>query len=164
MDEDFFRATAQLASGGVSNAGRSRLTILATKWLYLMTLGSAEQLGTNPACIERHEEPLANDPAAAMKLFQSGAATLLAWAACCCCVYASPTLNEFLPCHKRAALTLQHCLDRQPGTANEECWLESRQVRDSCYDNVVSDHAPDKARAAAMRRAEEAARRASPKD
>lgn len=93
----------------------------------------------------------------------SVAAILLAAAAWCCNSDASPTSNELLPCHKRAAVTLQHCLDRQPGAANEECWIESRQARDSCYDKVIRSHAPDKARAATTQRAEEAARRGSPK-
>lgn len=60
---------------------------------------------------------------------------------------ASPTSNEYLPCHQIAASVLQHCLDEIPGYADDKCWDEAKRVKSACYEKVVeSHHVPDKSR------------------
>ena len=55
---------------------------------------------------------------------------------------ASPTPNEYLPCHRLAAATLQACLDHGHETANQDCWNESRQRNATCYREVKLSHSP----------------------
>ncbi len=60
---------------------------------------------------------------------------------------ASPTSNEYLPCHQMAASALQHCLDEIPGYADDKCWDEAKRVKSACYGKVVeSHHGPDRNR------------------
>jgi hypothetical protein len=79
-------------------------------------------------------------------------------------LFASPTSEEFLPCHKAASAVLQACLDKRPGVDDAACWTESRRANAACYTHVRQSHQrPDKARtqaaakAAADRAAAEAA-------
>lgn len=69
---------------------------------------------------------------------------------------ASPTANEYLPCHRQAAASLQACLDHSPGAENQGCWRESQQRNASCYREVKLSHAP-----ALHREREAAARKAT---
>lgn len=66
---------------------------------------------------------------------------------------ASPTAEEFLPCHKMAADMLQRCLDGRPGYENDACWAEAKTAQQRCYRSVNKAHRPDKARIEAERRA-----------
>ncbi len=66
---------------------------------------------------------------------------------------ASPTANEYLPCHQATAMTLQRCLDQRPGYKNDACWREAQQANTACYQQVKASHAPDPARIEAEKRA-----------
>ena len=70
-------------------------------------------------------------------------------------VLASPTSDEYRPCHQLAAKVLQHCLDERPGYENAQCWDSAKQTQAKCYADVRASHRPDPKR----RAAEEAARR-----
>ena len=72
---------------------------------------------------------------------------------------ASPTANEYLPCHRQAARVLEMCLDDAPGGLHNACWKQARAHQEACYHEVRAAHVPDRKRTAAMRRAEEDARR-----
>src|SRR5436190_2215491 len=50
-----------------------------------------------------------------------------------CVAVASPTSNEFLPCHQMASSVLLHCLDEKPGYSADNCWDSARKVNDTCY-------------------------------
>jgi hypothetical protein len=56
---------------------------------------------------------------------------------------ASPTSNEYLPCHKMAASMLLNCLDERPGYVNDQCWESSRHQTNVCYAEVKKSHRPD---------------------
>jgi bifunctional DNA-binding transcriptional regulator/antitoxin component of YhaV-PrlF toxin-antitoxin module len=69
-------------------------------------------------------------------------------------VWASPTSDEYRPCHRLAAEVLQRCLDERPGYENAPCWDKAKTAQVSCYADVRANHRPDPKR----RAAEEAAR------
>ncbi|WP_143072502.1 MULTISPECIES: hypothetical protein [unclassified Variovorax] len=77
----------------------------------------------------------------------------------CASALASPTSNEYLPCHALAARTLQSCLDASPGAEGTPCWPESRRARDRCYAEVRASHDRHNPRTQAMREAAERAQR-----
>ncbi|MES3023239.1 MAG: hypothetical protein V4857_16865 [Pseudomonadota bacterium] len=82
----------------------------------------------------------------------------LAFVLTCCfgSSVASPTSNEYAPCHKLAAYSLTACLEQNPGYVNDKCWKESKRQNDACYAGVRESHRPDKAKIAAMKKAEAA--------
>lgn len=53
---------------------------------------------------------------------------------------ASPTSNEYEACHRRAAATLQSCLDTAPGRPPDRCWADARRANDLCYAQVRESH------------------------
>lgn len=71
----------------------------------------------------------------------------------CGWAYASPTSADYAVCHRKEALTLQMCLDRQGSGESPDCWVDGRGANECCYANVRRSYAPDKKRADAMRRA-----------
>lgn len=71
---------------------------------------------------------------------------------------ASPTVQEFLPCHRLAADVLQRCLDQRPGYHNDECWERAKTAQRQCYRQVSDAHAPDKARVDAEKKAIQASK------
>lgn len=72
---------------------------------------------------------------------------------------ASPTADEYLPCHRQAARFLEMCLDAAPGGFHDDCWKRGRAHQQACYRAVKAAHAPDRKRTDAMRRAEDEARK-----
>ena len=64
---------------------------------------------------------------------------------------ASPTANEYEPCHKLGAYYLQTCLDRAAGQQQPQCWTEAHTAVDRCYTEVRASH--DKGRIEEKRRA-----------
>ena len=74
-----------------------------------------------------------------------------------CAVVASPTSNEFLPCHKGASALLWYCLDERPGYSADNCWDRARKYNDTCYANVRKRHRPDPDRIKAEKKAREEA-------
>ena len=97
-----------------------------------------------------------------MKLLQLPCtALLLSFSAGFAC--ASATSADYAVCHRKAAQTLQMCLDRG---GSPECWAEARKVNERCYTSVREAYFFDKKKAEAMRRAEEeaASKRTKPKD
>lgn len=68
---------------------------------------------------------------------------------------ASPTANEFLPCHRLATALLAQCLDATPGSEHELCWDSARRKHDACYEEVRASHVPDRKRIAAAKKAAE---------
>lgn len=72
---------------------------------------------------------------------------------------ASPTSNEYEPCHRTAAALLQACLDENPGSINDTCWTKARSANQSCYTMVNDQHRkPDRKEVEARRKAEQARR------
>ncbi len=85
-----------------------------------------------------------------MKLLQLPCtALLLSFSAGLAC--ASATSADFAVCHRKAAQTLQMCLDRGGST---HCWSEARSVNERCYTSVRAEYSVDKKKVEAMRRAE----------
>jgi hypothetical protein len=85
-----------------------------------------------------------------MKLLQLPAtALLISFSAGLAC--ASATSADYAVCHRRAALTLQMCLDRG---GSPECWSEARSVNERCYTSVREAYSVDKKKVEAIRRAE----------
>ena len=72
---------------------------------------------------------------------------------------ASPTSNEFLPCHQMASSRLLHCLDERPGYGADNCWDSARKVNDTCYADVRKSHRPDADMIEAKKKAMEKLRR-----
>lgn len=74
----------------------------------------------------------------------------------CCCSFAvaSPTANEFLPCHQMASSVLLHCLDEIPGSVDDKCWDAARRQNRACYAKVRESHRPGKDRARAVQAAQ----------
>ncbi|MCW5654911.1 hypothetical protein [Hydrogenophaga sp.] len=69
-------------------------------------------------------------------------------------VGASPTANEFEPCHRAAAAHLQRCLSDDGTGAGQACWPQVRRRYEACRDAVVRSHQPpDAARLKALREA-----------
>ncbi len=67
---------------------------------------------------------------------------------------ASPTANEFEPCHRAAAMRLQRCLSEAGTGAGDGCWTQVRTHHQACRAEVVRQHAPaDAARLKALREA-----------
>lgn len=66
---------------------------------------------------------------------------------------ASPTPNEYVPCHQQAVQTLSACLEKNPGQNNSHCWNESQHANNVCYAGVRDGHLPDKARINAEKKA-----------
>jgi hypothetical protein len=81
-----------------------------------------------------------------------------------CVAMASPTSNEFLPCHKMASAVLLHCLDEKTGHGAGDCWDRSRNTNDTCYEDVWKSHRPDPDRIKAEKKAKEEAKKAMEKD
>lgn len=52
---------------------------------------------------------------------------------------ASPTANEFRPCHAVAGTVLEQCLNEHD---SEECWDKARAAKADCYKRVFKQHAP----------------------
>jgi hypothetical protein len=79
---------------------------------------------------------------------------------------ASATSADYAVCHRKAAQTLQMCLDSQSRGESPECWTEARRVNERCYTSVREAYRVDKKKVEAMRRAEAeaAAERIKPKD
>lgn len=97
-----------------------------------------------------------------MKLLQLPCtALLLSFSAGFAC--ASATSADYAVCHRKAAQTLQMCLDRG---GSPECWAEARSVNERCYTSVREEYWVDKKTVEAMRRAEAeaASKRTKPKD
>jgi hypothetical protein len=69
----------------------------------------------------------------------------------CLPAMASPTPNEYLPCHQQGAALLSACLDRDPGNANAglHCWADAKRAHDACNANVRASHRPDPRQAGA---------------
>ncbi|MGQ2978728.1 MAG: hypothetical protein ACT6Q9_03425 [Polaromonas sp.] len=85
-----------------------------------------------------------------MKLLQLPCtALLLSFSAGLAC--ASATSADYAVCHRKAAQTLQMCLDRG---GSPECWAEARRVNERCYTSVREGYSVDKKKVEAMRRAE----------
>lgn len=53
---------------------------------------------------------------------------------------ASPTANEYLPCHQLGARYVQSCLDEAPGRPQPRCWTRARAAVDRCYGEVRDSH------------------------
>ena len=66
---------------------------------------------------------------------------------------ASPTANEFLPCHQLSSSMLSTCLDQNPGYVAANCWETARRANDACYATVRKSHQPDRDRIEAEKRA-----------
>lgn len=66
---------------------------------------------------------------------------------------ASPTANEFTPCHQAASASLFQCLEENPGYTNDACWDTARRRQTACYASVQERHRPDKARIEAKEKA-----------
>lgn len=64
---------------------------------------------------------------------------------------ASATSADYAVCHRKAAQTLQMCLDKGGST---DCWSEARSVNERCYTSVREAYGVDKKKVEAMRRAE----------
>lgn len=73
----------------------------------------------------------------------------------CSVAVASPTPNEFLPCHQMAASVLMKCLDQNPGYADDHCWDAARHQNAACYAKVQASHQPDRERIEAAKEAME---------
>ena len=73
--------------------------------------------------------------------------------------FASPTSADYEVCHRKAALTLQMCLDSQAGGDSPECWSEARRVNQRCYTSVRASYTVDKKKVEAMRRAQAEAKK-----
>lgn len=70
-------------------------------------------------------------------------------------VWASPTANEFAPCHRGAAWRLQHCLSEAGMNDGAACWPQVQTYHRDCRKAVVRQHQPpDAARVEAAREAE----------
>ncbi|TMS57195.1 hypothetical protein MW7_014675 [Imbroritus primus] len=83
----------------------------------------------------------------------------MAMAAALPAAIASPTADEYLPCHRQAARALEMCLDAAPGGFHDDCWKRGRAYQQACYRTVKAAHVPDRKRIDAMRRAEDDARK-----
>jgi len=62
---------------------------------------------------------------------------------------ASPTADEFLPCHQIASSALLKCfkcLDQSHGYNSGKCWDSARALNEACYAKVSESHRPDAAR------------------
>lgn len=67
---------------------------------------------------------------------------------------ASPTANEFEPCHRAAAMQLQRCLSEVGTGEGGACWTQAQTRHQACRAEVVRQHAPpDAARLRALREA-----------
>lgn len=84
---------------------------------------------------------------------------LLALACALPSAFASPTSDEFMPCHRLASSTLLQCLDQNPGLHDGKCWDSARKLNEACYDKVRKDHRPDAGRIEAEKRANEQRRK-----
>lgn len=80
------------------------------------------------------------------------------WAGCVHAVMASPTSDEFVPCHQMASEVLLVCLNDHAGQTGDTCWDAARRNNETCYDRVFARHRPDKARIEAEKRALEQSR------
>jgi hypothetical protein len=80
---------------------------------------------------------------------------LIGWTVLAQGALASPTANEFEPCHRGAAWRLQHCLSKAGMGDGAACWPQAQAYHQQCRQAVVQEHQrPDAARVEAMREAE----------
>lgn len=66
---------------------------------------------------------------------------------------ASPTANEFTPCHQAASASLFQCLEKNAGYVNDDCWNAAKRRNTTCYASLQERHRPDKARIEAAEKA-----------
>ncbi len=52
-----------------------------------------------------------------------------------------------------ASLSLTHCLNKNPGMDNNDCWQNARQTNENCYKNVQASHRRDIHREKAIEKA-----------
>lgn len=75
--------------------------------------------------------------------------------------YASPTSEDFQFCHRAAAASLEHCLDRHMGAGDKICWSEARTMKQRCYADINKKYArhpaEEKKKQEAARKADEEA-------
>ena len=71
---------------------------------------------------------------------------------------ASPTSEDYRRCHQQALRIAEVCLEAAPGSKGAACWQRAEAHQQACYREVRADHAPDRKRIEAMRRAEQEAR------
>lgn len=55
---------------------------------------------------------------------------------------ASPTSDDYVPCHRMASLILLECLNNNQN-AGDHCWNKAKSAHKTCYADVVKSYQKD---------------------